>query len=178
MSHKPSTSPGYGPPKLQIPCLPILGPYDWGKLLKDIYDSIVAEATAADLYYRLLREAPDQLHREFIEHAYHDELKHLEAFSRLYTFFTGQKPHYTISPVQYRSYGQGLLLSLESELEAAEFYHEVILSSTDPLVRDTFFLAMGDELEHATRFGVLYAMTKGSPLFYNLSEPQSQGETK
>ncbi|MBE3580154.1 MAG: ferritin-like domain-containing protein [Thermoanaerobacteraceae bacterium] len=178
MPYKPGTPPAYGPLKLQIPNLPILGPHDWGKLLKNIYDSIVAEATAADLYYRLLRETPNQLHREFVHHAYQDELKHLEAFSRLYSFFTGQKPHYTIDPVQYRSYEEGLLISLQSELEAAEFYHEVILSSTDGLVRDTFFLAMGDELEHATRFGVLYAMTKGSPLFYNVADPQSQGEIK
>lgn len=83
-------------------------------------------------------------------------MEHLEAFTRLYRFFTGQAPQYTINPVQYRTYKEGLLIALRSELEAADFYKDIILSSTDQLVRDTFFLAMGDELEHATRFGVLY----------------------
>ena len=47
-------------------------------------------------------------------------------------------------------------MALKDELEAAEFYRDVMLSSTDQLVRDTFFMGMVDELEHATQFGVLY----------------------
>lgn len=142
--------------RLQIPELPVVGPPNFKKLLQNIYNSIVDEATAADFYYRLAREAPNQLHREFINHAYQDELEHLEAFTRLYGYFTGQTPQYNITPVQYQNYAEGLLMAFKDELEAAEFYKEIILSSTDQLVRDTFFLAMGDELEHATRFGFLY----------------------
>ncbi|WP_258360100.1 ferritin-like domain-containing protein [Moorella sulfitireducens (nom. illeg.)] len=154
--YQPGAPLVYNQWQLQIPQLPVLGPNDFGKLLQNIYNSIVAEATAADFYSRLLRETPDQLHREFINHAYQDELEHLEAFTRLYEFFTGQIPQYNIDPVHYRTYKDGLLKALRDELEAADFYKDVILSSTDQMVRDTFFLAMGDELEHATRFGVLY----------------------
>lgn len=163
MSQNPTTSAlptgsrGY---QLQIPQMPILGPPDFGLFLHNLYEAIVGEATAIDFYYRLLREAPNELHREFIEHAYKDEMEHLEAFTRLYCYFTGYKPQYTITPVQYRSYREGLLLAMQDELEAAEFYRDFIISSTDQLVRDTFFMAMTDEMEHATRFGFLYNSLK------------------
>lgn len=148
--------PGHNHFQLMIPQMPILGPYNFGRLLQNIYQAIVDEATAAEFYARLLKEEPDPLHREFIDHAYRDELVHLEAFTRLYTFFTHQAPQYNITPVQYRTYKEGLLIALKDELEAAEFYRDVMLSTTDQLVRDTFFLAMVDELEHATQFGFLY----------------------
>ncbi len=157
--HQP---PGSGIPngntafKIQTPQLPLHGPNDFGRLLRNIYDSIVDEATAAEFYSRLLREAPDSLHREFIQHAYQDELEHLDAFTRLYRHFTGQSPRYTIQPIQYRTYKEGILMALKGELEAGGFYRDVQLSTTDQLVRDTFYLAMVDELEHATQFGVLY----------------------
>jgi rubrerythrin len=140
----------------QIPNLPILGPQSFQKTLRNIHKSIVDEATAAELYSRLLKEAPDELHREFISHAYHDELEHLEVFSKLYVYFTETPPQYTIHPIRYSNYKEGVKLSLKDELKAGEFYRDVILSTTDPLVKDTFFHAMVDELEHATQFGVLY----------------------
>ncbi len=144
------------PYQLMIPQMPILGPHDFDRLLDNILQSIIDEATAADFYARLLEEAPDPLHERFIAHAYEDELEHLEAFEALYEHFTSMEPRYTIVPVQYDTYREGILMALEDELEAAEFYRDVLLSSTDQLVRDTFFLAMVDELEHATQFGVLF----------------------
>ena len=149
----PGHSDGY---ELMIPQMPILGPHSFDLLLDNILESIVDEATAADFYARLLEEAPDNLHERFIAHAYEDELEHLEAFEALYEHFTGAEPRYTIVPVQYDTYREGILMALEDELEAAEFYRDVILSTTDQLVRDTFFHAMVDELEHATQFGVLF----------------------
>jgi rubrerythrin len=125
-------------------------------LINHIYQSIVDEATAAELYSRMLTEAPDALHQEFIEHAYKDELEHLKAFSQLYIHITGRQPQYQINSVQYKTYKEGILKALKEELEAAEFYRDVMLSSTDPLVKDTFMFAMVDELEHSTQFGVLH----------------------
>ncbi len=144
----------------QIPQKPLLGPHRFARVLSNIERAIVDEATAAEFYYRLLREAPDPLHERFIRHAYRDELEHLQVFEQLYIHFTGRDPQYTIDPVQYETYREGLLLALEDELEAAEFYRDVQLSTTDQLVRDSFYLAMVDELEHATMFGVLYGEEK------------------
>ncbi|MCG1012368.1 ferritin-like domain-containing protein [Tepidanaerobacter sp. GT38] len=141
---------------LQIPNLPVLGPTSFGKIIQYIYKSIVDEATAAEFYGALLRQAPDALHMEFIQHARQDELDHLQAFIKLYRHYTGKMPQYAPNPVQYPSYKAGILQALKSELEAAEFYRDVQLSTTDQLIRDTFYFAMVDELEHATQFSTLY----------------------
>lgn len=148
-SHQPTTN-------FNIPFLPIIGNQSFRRLIENIYKAIVGEATAAEFYSRLLKETPDELHREFVEHAYEDELEHLQAFTKLYVHFTEQEPQYRIEPVQYETYKEGIKMALKDELEAAEFYRDIQMSSTDPLVRDTFFYAMVDELEHSTQFGVLY----------------------
>lgn len=143
-------------PDFNTPFLPLLGEHSFEEIVKQIHKSIVDEATAADFYSRLLKESPDALHRDFVQHAHDDELEHLEAFTKLYTHFTGKKPQYKIKPVKYSNYKAGILRALKDELEAAEFYRDMQLSCTDPLVRDTFYFAMVDELEHSTQFGVLY----------------------
>lgn len=140
----------------QIPNLPILGPKSFKQILQYIYDAIVDEATAAEFYSRLLKEAPNNLHREFIQHAFDDEVEHLQAFVKLYCYYTGKMPQYDISPVCYPNYKAGILRALEDELEAAEFYRDVQLSTSDQLIKDTFYFAMVDELEHATMFSTLY----------------------
>jgi len=139
-----------------LPKLPGLDSSSFHKILQYLYQSIIDEATAAEFYARLLQEAPDDLHREFIEHAYEDENEHLRNFINLYCYFTGCYPQYTIIPVQYPSYKEGILIALKDELEAAEFYRDVQLATTDKLIKDAFYHAMVDELEHATQFSTLY----------------------
>ncbi len=146
--------------EMQLPQMPILGPHDFDLLLQNIEQAIVDEATAADFYRRLLDEAPDELHEEFIEHAYEDELEHLEAFQGVYEHFTGHEMPYEVAPVEWDTYQEAILMALMDELEAVEFYRDIQLSTTDQLVRDVFFHAMVDELEHATQFGVLYNTLK------------------
>ncbi|MBA1336946.1 MAG: hypothetical protein HPY66_3382 [Firmicutes bacterium] len=140
----------------QIPQMPILGYNNFPQLIQYIYKAIIGEATAVDFYSRLLKDAPDEISRDFIEEALNDEKKHLNAFLKLYKHFCSQYPQYAIDPMQYPDYKTGVLMAMKDELEAAEFYKNVILSSVDPLVRDTFFYAMGDELRHATMFSFLY----------------------
>lgn len=136
--------------------LPLLGPKTYQELLEAIFKAIVDEATAVDFYCRLLKEAPDELHHNFIEHAYKDELEHLQYFIRLYCQLSGREPRYSIKPVRYSCYKEALLIALKDELEAAEYYRDVQLYTEDKLVRDVFYFAMVDELEHATRFSTLY----------------------
>lgn len=84
--------------------MPIIGDTSLPKLIENIYKYIVDEANAADFYSRLLKEAPDELHRQFVKHAYEDEIGHVEAFSKLYVYLTNQKPQYQITPVKYETY--------------------------------------------------------------------------
>lgn len=135
--------------------IPLLGQKTKQQIVNDIYKAIVDEATAIDFYAKLLKEAPDDLNREFIEHAHEDEQDHLDLFTRLYYFYTGQHPRYNINQVQYASYKDGILIALKNELEAVEFYRDVQASDKSQLTRDVFYYAMVDELEHATRFSTL-----------------------
>ncbi|MEQ6378790.1 ferritin-like domain-containing protein [Bacillaceae bacterium S4-13-56] len=144
--------------KFNIPYSPLLGDQSQPQLIKNVHKAIVDEATAANFYARLLKEAPDELNREFVQHAYEDELEHLQAFIQLYIHLTGRQPEYQMKQIQYSHYKEGILKALKDELEAVEFYRDVKLSTCDPLVQDTFFFAMVDELEHGTQFGVLLNM--------------------
>lgn len=142
--------------EFEIPHIPILGRASMREIICKVYDSVVDEATAVDFYVRLVKDTPDKLAKDFIDHAAEDEAKHLKAFTELYAYLTGQRPRYTINPVEFDTYKSGVLRALNDELEAAKFYKNTILSTSDHLVRETFFFAMIDELEHATRFSTLY----------------------
>lgn len=139
-----------------IPYMPIMGALSPHKMVQKIYKTIVDEATAAEFYSRLIIESPNEFHRQFIENARNDELEHLNSFIRLYCHFTGHMPNYNITPIMYPNYKEGVLIALKDELEGAEFYRDMQLSTSDQLIKDTFYIAMVDELEHANMFSTLY----------------------
>lgn len=139
---------------------PVLGPMSRQQLREALQKSMTDEATAADFYSRLLPHSPDPLDREYIEHAREDELFHLRHFENLYDHYFGRHPNVTIAPVMFINYREALLMALDDEQHAASFYKDVQLSVRDPIVRDTFYLAMVDEMEHATMFGTLYNLRR------------------
>jgi rubrerythrin len=69
--------------------------------------------------------------------------------------YFGQQAQYRIMPTQFSDYKQGLQTALKGELDAVGFYRDVQLSTKEPVIRDTFYLPMVDELEHATMFSTL-----------------------
>ncbi|GGK28223.1 hypothetical protein GCM10010965_21350 [Caldalkalibacillus thermarum] len=125
-------------------------------LLASIMNGIVGEAQAIDFYSRLIQMAPNERHRQAIQHALDDEKVHLELFSQLYTDLSGQQPQYTFNPVQFQTYQEGLYKAYEGELEAYEEYRNVYLFTMDQRVRDVFLRAFTDEIEHAIRFSFLF----------------------
>lgn len=141
---------------VQIPSLPLKGPKSFDQILHLIHKAIEGEEAAAEFYCRLLKEAPNKLHKEYIEHVYNDELEHKQIFTKLYCYFTDSQPHLHFEPIPYPCYKEGLLAAMNAELETVAFYKNVQLSTTDQLIRDTFFLAMVDEQEHATIFSMLF----------------------
>jgi hypothetical protein len=50
------------------------------------------------------------------------------------------------------------MMALKDELEAADLYKEMTLKTTDAMIKDIFFYAMGDELEHAIMFSTIHHM--------------------
>lgn len=141
---------------IQIPSLPLRGPKSFDQILHYIHKAIEDEANAADFYRHLLKEAPNKLHCEFIQHAYEDELEHLQIFTKLYVYYTDCEPKYCVNPVCIPCYRDGLLKALIGELEAVEFYRNVQLSTMDQVIIDTFYMVMVDEQGHATMFSTLY----------------------
>lgn len=141
---------------VQIPSLPLKGPKSFDQILHFIHKAIEDEANAADFYRHLLKEAPNKLHCEFIQHAYEDELEHLQIFSKLYTYYTDCEPKYCVTQTCYPCYKEGLLKALVGELETVEFYRNVQLSTMDQVIIDTFYMVMVDEQGHATMFSTLF----------------------
>jgi rubrerythrin len=135
---------------------PLFGNMTPQQLKDNLLRSMKDEASAAEFYTRLMNEAPDELHKMFIMDARDDELKHLQRFENLYVYYFGTKPQFDVEYIEYPDYKEGILMALKSELQAATFYRDVQLSTKDPLVRDTFYYPMIDEIEHANQFGILY----------------------
>lgn len=141
---------------VQIPSLPLKGPKSFDQILHFIHKAIEDEANAADFYRHLLKEAPNKLHCEFIQHAYDDELEHLQIFTKLYCYYTDQEPKYCVTNVCPPCYKDALMQALIGELGAVEFYKDVQLSTMDQVIIDTFYMVMVDEQSHATMFSTLY----------------------
>jgi rubrerythrin len=130
------------------------------RVIQAVRNAIIGEVTAIDFYTRLVQMAPDEKHRNDINHALQDEKVHLQLFTQLYTYLTGQQLTYQINPKQFSTYEEGLQLAYEDELEAYEDYRNSYLLTNNPMIRDTFFRAFTDEIEHAIRFGFLLAELK------------------
>lgn len=141
---------------VQIPNLPLKGPKSFDQILHCIHKAIEDEANAADFYRHLLKEAPNKLHCEFIQHVYEDELQHLQILTRLYEYYTDCEPKYTITPVSLPCYKEALMMSLINELNTVEAYRNIQLYTMDQVIIDTFFMIMVDEQGHATIFSTLY----------------------
>lgn len=114
------------------------------------------QATAVKFYSDLMREAQEaglgERAVDFIKHARDDEQKHLRLFVNLYRALTGNTYEPTVRETRYANLKEGLEMAVSDELEAAEAYRTVYLRETNQNVRNIFFEAMTDEMEHATRF--------------------------
>ncbi len=142
---------------VQIPSLPLKGPKPFDEILRFICKAIEGEAITAEFYCRLLKDAPNKLHQDFIQHAYRDEQEHIQILTKLYFYYTDCDPKYEIKPIPCPCYRDGLLIALTGELETVEFYRNIQLSTMDQVIIDTFYMIMIDEQSHATMFSTLFA---------------------
>ncbi|MFD1037046.1 ferritin family protein [Virgibacillus byunsanensis] len=126
------------------------------QVLQALVDGMEGESEAIDFYTRLAKMAPTNMARDAVEHALEDEKIHLQLFIDLYKNLTGKSPNYKKRKKQFANFKEGIMLAYKDELEAYEQYRDDYLLTSDQEIRDTFFLAMSDEIEHATRFGFVY----------------------
>ncbi|GAB6935246.1 MAG: ferritin-like domain-containing protein [Calditerricola sp.] len=124
--------------------------------MKNLRMALVGERSAIAFYRRLLDMAPNDEHRKQIEHAYEDEKKHYRMFENLYIRLTGRRPDVKPMTVTFATYEEGLKKAFYDELEAAELYRDTQLLTRNKAIRDIFYEAMTDEMEHAARFSFIY----------------------
>lgn len=126
---------------------------DW--FVSNLASAINQEASAIRFYATLADMAPNS-YRSFVTHAREDEEVHLRLFRRLYQRLTGTEPMVSPEETSFGGYKQGIETAFRNELDAAELYRNMYLSTKIRKVRDILFRAMTDEMEHAQRFSFLY----------------------
>lgn len=126
-------------------------------LIAKIQMAITGERQAIVTYEKLMTMAPNEEHRIAIQRIIGDERKHLADFTKLFVDLTGQKPVMEdVEPEPFNTYLEGLKVSFRDEIEAAEFYRDVVVSTRLKRVQKVFFEAMVDEQEHAATFNFLF----------------------
>nr|WP_255688688.1 ferritin-like domain-containing protein [Pontibacillus sp. HN14] len=124
--------------------------------MNNLEAAIEAEWTANDFYKRLMEDTPNPLFKEFIEHAAEDEEKHYHSFQKLYYQLTGHYYEHPMKRRDYESFEDGVVEALKDELEASDLYRDMILRIPVQYAYEPLFIAMTDEMEHATRFSTIY----------------------
>lgn len=125
------------------------------QLLEAIFAGIKREATTIDLYSRLANIAPNQKHKNVIQHALEDKSVHLNQFTYLYTLLTGRQPMYHIDRVSFRNYREGLQKVHEAGLEGSEEYRKNGFLTQNSLVQQVFLFASAGANENANRIVTL-----------------------
>lgn len=125
-------------------------------VLASLVESMEGENKAIDFYTRLIAMAPNKKMREVVEYALKDERRHLELFGNVYKTLTGKAPKYKKERQKFSNFKEGISIAFLDELEAYEMYRNIYLMTDDWTIRDVFFRAMTDEIEHATRFSFIY----------------------
>lgn len=143
------------------------GPREYASYTSDFKDPVAFiaqlagaindEASAIRLYEDLEGMAPSE-YRDFVTHAKNDEMIHLQLFRKLYRKLTGNDSVVQTEVPKFPTYKAGVEIAFRRELEAAELYRDMYLSTRNPKIRDTLFKTMTDEMEHAQRFSFLFSL--------------------
>ncbi len=122
--------------------------------------SIADEWTAHHFYKELLEKTNNPLYKEFIEHSKKDEKEHYEMFQYLHYLIFGSYYHHKKETVSFTTFKEGIVMALKSELDAAEFYRDMLFEIPNRQAYQPVFIAMTDEMEHSTRFSTIYNALK------------------
>jgi len=146
------------PFKINLPNLPLLGTLSMNELKHQLQITMNDEKSAIEFYTKLLQQSESGIHKGFVQEALNEEKKHLELFKNVYTFYFNEEPNIEVKPVNYNTYKEGIMHALKDELKAADYYKQMTLSTTDEMIKEAYFYAMGDEIEHSIMFSTIYNM--------------------
>jgi rubrerythrin len=128
--------------------------------IRKLEKAISDEWTAYYFYRELKSRTNNPLYVEFIEHAKKDEKEHYEMFQYLHYLLTGEYYEHKKEKVEFATFKEGVLKALKDELEAAEFYRDMLFELPSQQAYQPLFIAMTDEMEHSTRFSTIYNSLK------------------
>jgi rubrerythrin len=129
---------------------------DYPKFIINLGEAINEQAGAITFYEKLMKLAPNEKQKGWIDHARKDARKHLEKFSALYLLLTCQSPNVKAKDITFANYKAGVALALDNALASTELYRDMYLATIIPEVRDIFFEAMTDEMEDSIKFSHIY----------------------
>jgi len=128
-----------------------------GLLFNEQLKKAIEEEYRAFYFYKyMLKLTDDPYWKSFIKHAMEDEKSHYEMFQQLHYMLTGQFVQNPEKPKPATNLKQAAKDSLVEELEATEFYKEMLLTIPIPEAYNPLFIAMHDQMEHAIRFSTMY----------------------
>ncbi|MFE8699896.1 cupin domain-containing protein [Cytobacillus sp. FJAT-54145] len=152
-------------------------------LLESILRGLKREASAIELYDQLAQLAPNQLHRDYLNHAVAEKKAKINQFQHLYMNLTGTQAMYQTQPITFHSYRDGLLKAYHSEVEGVNEYYNTFMQTEHPQVRNIFSWVLSGEQVNAERFRYLNesynrSMDYGpNPFAINIDEATKKNDT-
>ncbi|MCT4478825.1 rubrerythrin family protein [Bacillus sp. BA3] len=137
---------------------------DWNRqqdMLIQLEKAINGEYSAIQCYEKLAALAPDEKQRKQIIEIREDEIKHFQAFTRIYNSLTGMQPQPKVTEPCPDSYADGLEFAVQDEQETVDFYQDVADGAADRTIRKAFRRAAADEQNHAVWFLFYLVKLKG-----------------
>ncbi|MGO4889866.1 cupin domain-containing protein [Anaerobacillus sp. MEB173] len=152
------------------------------QLVDAILSAIKGEASAINLYQRLVSVVPNQKHKYDILQALERKKANFTQFTNVYLTLTGRQPRYKIDKVPFHSYREGLQKAYEAERKGQEEYQRSCILTQHPQVRNVFLGAINTE--NAIRFRsmndeVLNQLTDygPDPFVVNIEEASKKNNT-
>lgn len=113
------------------------------------------EASAIDLYSRLVQIAPEQQQKQNILQVLEDEKIHLQQLTDQYIRLTGRHPFYEIENIPFQTYQEGLQRAFELKWKDYEEYRNHYLFTKPSAVRELFLRTLNDEAKHVQQLDEL-----------------------
>ncbi|WP_245579624.1 cupin domain-containing protein [Alteribacter aurantiacus] len=109
--------------------------------IEAVQEGLNKEATAVDLFSRLVHEAPNTDHQQEILQALQNRFMHFNQFATLYYSMTGVQPVYQLEEVRYHDYQDGLQKVTQLGTRSSKQYQSHAQSTPYPLVQQAFLQA-------------------------------------
>jgi rubrerythrin len=142
-------------------------------LINDIQKAINGEYGAIECYDKLSKMAKTQVEKDQILEIRQDEIRHFEAFSRIYRDLTGRQPVAEIIEKCPDQYKEGVEFAFRDEQETVDFYLDIADKSQNPVIKETFRRAAADEQNHAVWF--LYFLLNKQMMTNASRQPNNYG---